>query len=106
MRRVDRLEFHQLSDRILLSCSLPEEDDRNDRATGRGGKLGDAQEAALGLRKLHIGPKPTAEHADAVSGRQRTSESSPCVKKVRGNSVDVKEAAKKWRSKEKAAGRE
>jgi hypothetical protein len=48
MRRVDRLEFHQLSDGILLSWSLPEEDDRNDRATGRGGKLGDAQEAALG----------------------------------------------------------
>src|SRR5262249_59147126 len=70
MRRVDRLELHQLSDRILPSCRLPNEDDHNDRATGRGGKLGGAQEAVLAMRDLHVGPEPTDEYADAVSGRQ------------------------------------
>src|SRR5262245_66474186 len=69
---------------ILPSRRLPEEDDRNDRATARGGELGDAQEAALGLRELHVGAEPTAEHANAVSGRQRKSrEHALCQKNAR-----------------------
>src|SRR5262245_32574625 len=74
MRRVDRLKFHQLSDRILPACRLPDEDDRNERTTGGGGKLGEAQEAAPRLRELHVGPEPTAKYADAVTGRQRKSQ--------------------------------
>src|SRR5262249_42593111 len=73
MRGVDRLELHQLSDRILPLCRLPEEDDRDARTSGRGRKLGEAQEAAFRLRELHGGPEPTADYADAVSGRQRAS---------------------------------
>jgi hypothetical protein len=73
MRGVDRLELHQLSDRILPLCCLPEENDCDDRTTGRGRKLGEAQEAAFRPRELHVGPEPAAEYADAVSSRQRAS---------------------------------
>jgi len=69
MRGVDRFELHQLSDRILPLCRLPEENDRDDRTTGHGRKLGEAQEAAFRRRELHVGPEPPAEYADAVSGR-------------------------------------
>jgi hypothetical protein len=71
MHCVDRLEFHQLVDRILPSRCLPEGDDRNNRAAGRGGEFGDAQQAAAELQELHVSPKPTAERADAVSDCQR-----------------------------------
>jgi len=73
MCRVDRLELHQLTDRILPCCCVPEGDECDDCATGRSGELGDAQEAAVGPHELHVGPKPTAEYADAVSGRERAS---------------------------------
>jgi hypothetical protein len=94
VRRVDRLESHRPTDRILPLCRLPERDECNDRATGCGGEPGDAQEASIELHEFHIGPKPGAEHADVVTGRQRTSRK-PCVKKVRRNSVGVREATKK-----------
>src|SRR5262245_41526085 len=106
MRRVDRLELHQLSDRILPSCRLPEEDDRNDRATGRGGKLGDAQEASLRLRELHVGPEPTAKHADAVSSRERQSREHALRQEAPRQQRGSQRGGEESRSEEKSAGGE
>ena len=72
MHRIDRLQLHQLTDRILPLRCLPETDDGNDRAAGRGGELGNAQET-VEPRNLHVGQERTAEYAEAVSGRQSTS---------------------------------
>lgn len=71
-RRFDRIESHELSDRILPWCHLPEAGECNGRAAGHGSTAGDTEEAVLGLRKPHICPEPTAEFTDAVADRQRT----------------------------------
>src|SRR5262249_12808192 len=97
---------HQLSDRILPLCRLPDEDHSDERTTGRGRKLGEEQEAADRLRELHVGPEPMAEYADAVSGRQRTSCEHALRQETPRQQRRRQRCGKKQRSEEKAAGRE
>src|SRR5215470_10104449 len=70
MRRIDRFELHQFSDRVLPLRRPPEIEDRDDRAADGRGELEDPPETALRLGEFHVCPEPAAEYAHAVSGRE------------------------------------
>src|SRR5215213_979557 len=67
MRACYRFELHQLTDRVLPSCSPAQEHDGDDRAYDRDGNLQGEQDAFARFRKLHIGPQPPPSDADAVA---------------------------------------
>jgi len=73
MRCLQRRELHQLADRVLPLFCLPQRYYDYDHADRGGTKPGKTQRPARGRRQLHIGPEPTAEHADAVPGCKRAS---------------------------------